>query len=107
MDQHSDAAGKGDGKAEAGYFTCTMMKKIQNPKKTSKENDMKTLIQRTALAFAMVAVLGAGAASAYDSFTKPQTTGWAQQGTVEIHKHMSDHGGFGPGSDMPFMPGSN
>ena len=60
-------------------------------------------ITRIATAFALMFVLSVGVASSFDNAKVPV----ANMSTTELHKYQSDHGGYGPEADMPFMPGSN
>ena len=60
-------------------------------------------VTRIATAFALLFVLSVGTASSFDNAKTPV----ANMSTTELYKYQSDHGGYGPEFDMPFMPGSN
>lgn len=62
-------------------------------------------ITRFATAFALIFALSVGVASAANSVGGEKTA--TTMSVTELSKYQSDHGGFGPESDMPFMPGSN
>lgn len=68
-------------------------------------------LKRLALAAAVVFALGLGVASAREFVPASGTIldkGPSFESRIsDVEKYKDDHGGFGPGSDMPFMPGSN
>lgn len=61
-------------------------------------------ITRVATAFALVFALSVGAASAANFQGEKAATAMS---VTELNKYQSDHGGYGPEYDMPFMPGSD
>lgn len=70
-----------------------------------------TNLKRLTLAAAVVFALGLGVASAREFAPVGSTIMNQGQSTEnrisDVEKYKDDHGGYGPGSDMPFMPGSN